>query len=114
MRKPKRELGRRSIAITCKGRKGAKVPLGAEGTWIKALDLMLAELPAVQKEEEEEAGLLLSKGSEENRGVNIRGCRRRQCLCVLELFGRESQGRRRHCLGGTTVPWMSWWSKERE
>lgn len=113
MRKPKRELGRRSIAITCKGRKGAKVALGAEGTWIKALDLMLAELPAVQKEEEE-AGLLLSKGSEENRGVNISGCRRRQCQCVLELFGRESQGRRRHCLGGTTMPWMSRWSKERE
>lgn len=57
----KKELGRRSIATTCKGRQGAKVPLGAEGTWTKALDLMLAELQAVQ-EEEEEAALLQCRG----------------------------------------------------
>lgn len=88
--------------------------LGAEGTWTKALDLMLAELRAVQEEEEEEAGLLLSKGSEENRGVNISGCRRRQRQRVLELFGRESRGSRTHCLGGTTLQWMSRWSKGRE
>lgn len=69
MRKAKRELGRISTATTRKGRQGAKVALGAEGTWMKALDLMLAELHAVQKKEEEEAGLLLGKGSEENRGV---------------------------------------------
>lgn len=68
MRKPKRELGRISIATTCKGRQGVKVALGAEGTWTKTLDLTLAELQAVQKEEEE-AGLPLSKGSEENRGA---------------------------------------------
>lgn len=66
----------------------------------------MAELGTVHKEEEEEAGLMLSEGSEENKGVNIRGCRRRQCQCVLEQGGREKQGRRTHCLGGTPVQSM--------
>lgn len=59
-----------------------------------------------EEEEEEEAGLLLRKGSEENKSVNISGCRRRQCQHVLEQVGRENQGRRTHCLGGMPGQWI--------
>lgn len=59
-----------------------------------------------EEEGEEEAGLVLSKGSDENKCVNISGCRRRQCQHVLEQAGRENLGRRTHCLGGTPVQWM--------
>jgi len=64
----KSDSGRISIATTSKGRQDAEAALGAEGTWMKTLDLTLAELQAVQ-EEEEEGRLLRSKGSEENRAV---------------------------------------------